>query len=249
MSLLFLIPNERYRYVMNRGMTGWDVATLQIAFNASVLVPKLEEDGDFGPLTESAAKGIQNLLHITVDGIVGPETQSRLCIQECNKAEINTTPKGLIKGICLGESSGIIPATSSKYSNGSRDYGPLQDNMLNPTQVQLNESFRPGLQAQRVGKELENKYHSFLGQPGAKSAEEAWKLAVLNYNWPAGAQAIANGEEKTWMYTESGTNIKRKLTDNAPWVEQYGISNVKTGLQWSNFYISSKIVYITSWTV
>lgn len=246
---LFLNPNQHYRYVINKGMTGWDVATIQIAFNSSVLNPKLEEDGNFGPLTETVAKDIQNLLHITVDGIVGPETQSRLCTQECNRAEVNTTPKGLIKGICLGESSGIIPTTSATYPNGSRDYGPLQDNMSSPTQIQINDAYRPGLQAQRVGIELARIYKQFVQLPGAKSAEEAWKLAVLNYNWPAAALAIANGEEKTWTYIESGTGIKRKLTDNAPWVEQYRVENVRTGLQWANFYIDSKIVYVTSWTV
>lgn len=244
---MYMQPNEFYRYSLKQGMSGWDVCAIQIALNGAGF--GLTEDGIFGPITTTAVREMQRRLNIIVDGICGPQTQSALCINECNRAGQHTIPNGLLKGICLGESGGIIPTTSSRYPNGSRDYGPLQNNLTNPTQQQLNLAFQPKHQAEKLSAQLNNQYKLFLGRPGAKTEEKAWRLAVLSYNWPAAAQAIANSEENTWTYVESGTGHKRSLIDSAPWVEQYHVPNVKSGIQWCIFYINSKVVYVTNWSV
>lgn len=241
--------NEHYRYSFKSGMNGWDVETIQVAINAAGISANLVEDGAFGPKTDAAARKLQSTLKVTVDGIVGPQTQASLCARESARAEVHLTPTGLLKGICFGESGGIIPTTTTKYPDNSRDYGPFQDNLLNPNEQELKEAFSPSLQAKEVGTARRSAYEFFKGQPGAPTIEKAWRLAVLSYNWPAAANQIAAGHGSTWVYTEAGTGAKRKLSDPAPWVEAYKVPGVRTGADWCTFYIDSKVVYVTSWTV
>jgi hypothetical protein len=241
-------PNQHYRYSFKKGMYGWDVQALQISLNNNHYInPLLVEDGVFVTKTEVAVLELQQSLKITADGIAGPETQSALCSHQCHYAQHTYAPNGLLKGICLGESGGIIPATSALYANGSRDYGPFQNNMTNPTQSQLHNAYNIAYESDRIAKSLYSNYKIYLGQPGALNDEQAWKLAVLNYNWPAAAAQIAAGNKNTWVYTSAG--IQYKLSDPAPWVERIGIAGVKTGLDWCNFYVDGKIVYVTSWTI
>jgi peptidoglycan hydrolase-like protein with peptidoglycan-binding domain len=224
-------------------MEGFDVWAVQIALNAHGAA--LTEDGDFGPLTESAVKAAQVGLRITVDGIAGPQTQAALCAAECARAEsARGTPVGLLKGMCFGESGGIIPTTSPLYPNGTRDYGPFQDNKANPTQAQLREAFDPRAGAATLASFLNAKHATYAL---VAVNEEAWRLAVLSFNWPAAAYQIANGNGDTWVYTESGTGAKRHLADPAPWVESYGITGVSTGWDWVRFYVATKVVYVKSW--
>lgn len=242
------VPNEHYRYSLRQGMSGFDCWAVQIAFNATPGKPRLVEDGIFGPATVAAVKALQQHLGVTVDGICGPQTQASLCVRECDAIQ-HVVPAGLLKGICLGESGGIIPTTSTLYPNGSRDYGPLQDNLTHPAQAALKEAFDVVLQAREVAERVRSTFASFHGQPGAKSEEDAWRLAVLNYNWPAAANQIAAGHADTWIYTESGTGVHRKLSAPAPWVEAYRIPGVRTGLDWCHFYVATKAVYVKNWSV
>lgn len=53
------------------------VAVLQIALNKCYGYD-LTEDGDFGPLTQSAVEGMQSRLGISVDGIYGPQTRTAM---------------------------------------------------------------------------------------------------------------------------------------------------------------------------
>lgn len=239
-------PNENYRYVLKEGMSGWDIQTIQIAFNSTPGKYNLILDGSFGPKTDFAARAIQHNLGITVDGIVGPQTQSSLCARECESVK-NLVPAGLIKGICFGESGGIVPTTSAKYSNGSRDYGPLQHNMIDPSQNELENAYSPILQAYRVAREINSAYTDFLTQTGTGSKEDSWRLAVLNYNWPAAAQKIAAGEGEIWVYNSEGKQYK--MNSPAPWIEKFGITGVSTGWQWAEHYINSKIIFVKSWTI
>jgi hypothetical protein len=241
-------PTEHYRYSLKQGMSGWEVWVIQIALNSTPAKPGLAEDGVFGPVTAAAVRELQANLGVTVDAICGPQTQAALCVRECNAIK-HVVPTGLLKGVCLGESGGIIPATSPVYPNGSRDYFALQDNLNKPSQAALREAANLALQARNVAEARRSAYEFFLGQPGAKTAEEAWRLAVLSYNWPAAANQIAAGHADTWIYTESGTGIHRKLSAPAPWVEAYGIPGVSTGLDWCHFYVSSKVVYVKNWSV
>jgi hypothetical protein len=142
-----------------------------------------------------------------------------------------------VQGICIGESGGFLATTSAQYSNGSRDYGPLQDNLTNPSQTQLHEAFDVSKQASSVAFYVANKKKEFLGLPGATTQEEAWRLATLSYNWPWGAEKIAKHEADAYMKAEQA------------WVVAIGVANVKTPYQWATYYINSKVMYVTNWSV
>jgi hypothetical protein len=249
-------PNENYRTVFKFGMTGWDVWTIQIAMNSHSPSPNLVEDGIFGKLTEAAVKEVQAALHITVDGICGAETQADFCGVKCDHTH-GLVPKGLIKGVCFGESSGIIPTTSSLYVNNSRDYGPLQDNKISPTQNQIKEAYNPEAEAWKTAGIIAGNHAHFkefnktLVRP--LTEEELWKDALFAYNWPAAATAIAERRGESFEYQESGTNNWRKLSDATPWIEAYKVvwdgQPVKTGWDWYKFYVGSKSTYVTTWAV
>ncbi len=244
-----LEANEHYRYSLKQGMTGWDVVAIQIALNSYAPSPRLTEDGVFGPITGNAAASLQHELGVTVDGIVGPQTQAALMAARAGQIEVHRTPKGLLKGICFGESGGIVPTTSAFYPDGSRDYGPMQTNLTKPDEARCKQAFSPTDALLEVAEQLMTAYARFRLANASLTPEEAWRLAVLNYNWPAAAQQIAEGHESTWTYVESGTGIRRHMSDPAPWVEAFGISGVSTGAEWAQFYVDSKVVYVTAWTV
>lgn len=65
-----------------RGATGWEVRGLQGLLNAQGSRDSngntLAEDGNFGPLTESAVRGFQSAHGLSVDGEAGPHTRTFL---------------------------------------------------------------------------------------------------------------------------------------------------------------------------
>jgi Rv2525c-like, glycoside hydrolase-like domain/Putative peptidoglycan binding domain len=60
--------------VLQEGDTGGAVKLLQSLLNGRPIQPGLTVDGDFGPLTRDAVVRVQTNNHLTVDGIVGPQT-------------------------------------------------------------------------------------------------------------------------------------------------------------------------------
>lgn len=247
-------PTQIYRSSLKRGMDGWDVWAVQIALNSHIPSPNLVLDGVAGPKFEQAVKSVQTALKVHVDGIIGPVTQAAFCAVKCNRTK-TIVPAGLVTGICFGESSGIIPTTSKLYSNDTRDYGPLQNNKPAATvsQAELREAYNPEVEAQRVAHEIRNTYERFRKLNHGLPTMETWRLAILNYNWEAAAEAIVKGEGATWHYEERGTKAIRRLSDNTPWVEEfkipYGGGIARTGWDWATYYIDSKSVYVKTWAV
>jgi hypothetical protein len=245
-------PTNFYRTVLKEGMSGFEVWAIQISLNAFGVSPTIAEDGAFGPKTKAAVLQAQTMLHITADGICGPETQRSICARESNRASAGKVPAGLAEGICEGESGGIICATKI-YPDGSGDYGPFQNNLPKTrTEQQLKESFSAYLEARNLVVELRAAYERYKNQPGAVSAvigEAAWKLATLHHNWPAASDQIAAGHRFTWRYQEVANGPWYALSDPAPWVINIGVAGVSTGNQWIDFYAASKIVYVKEWSV
>jgi peptidoglycan hydrolase-like protein with peptidoglycan-binding domain len=65
--------------LMRRGWTASaGVRKVQTKIDVLGYLPRLLADGDFGAKTESAVKWFQTRAHITVDGVVGPVTWSKL---------------------------------------------------------------------------------------------------------------------------------------------------------------------------
>jgi hypothetical protein len=58
---------------LKQGSTGWPVRFLQEGLNR-VSGRGLTVDGNFGPATDKAVRDLQRWLHLTVDGVVGPQT-------------------------------------------------------------------------------------------------------------------------------------------------------------------------------
>jgi hypothetical protein len=64
---------------LRQGSTGNCVKYLQWALNQlSYISPKLQVDGQFGPMTNSAVRTFQSRVGIGVDGVVGPQTWGKL---------------------------------------------------------------------------------------------------------------------------------------------------------------------------
>jgi len=240
--------NEHFRYSLRKGMEGWDVLAIQIALNGTTPSPGLAEDGIFGPRTDTAVRTLQSALHVTVDGIIGPMTQAAMCVAQATRAEAGQVPKGLLRGICMGESGGIVPCTSERYINGTRDYGPFQVNLsTSGPEAPIHRAFVPSLAAGDTAADLQQPHSRYRALGCAE--ERAWRLAVLHYNWPAAADQIAEGHGDTWTYIESGTGARRKLADRAPWIVAFHVPNVETGWEWCTFYIDSKVLYVSEWKV
>jgi hypothetical protein len=251
-----LHPNEFFRTSLKIGMSGWDVATLQIALDDADAAD-LAVDGEFGAATQTAVKVVQSKLNATPDGIAGPETMSKVCVAASRSAQAGLCPHDLLKGLVLGESSGIIPETTPIYSNGSRDYGAWQRNELNPTQERLRACYGPLTQARIAAKLLADAQHRFVTEPYCRessrgAAECSWRLAVLFWNWETAAEAIAEGRGSTWRYQDSDGRLIG-LADPAKWVEAIGAHHagklIETGWEWATFYIDAKVVYVSSWVV
>ena len=72
------IPSSYPGYPLEVGSSGDKVRQMQAQLNvisdAYPLIPKLVEDGIFGPSTENAVKTFQRIFNLTQDGIVGFRT-------------------------------------------------------------------------------------------------------------------------------------------------------------------------------
>lgn len=245
---MIIEPSATFNKVFKEGMKGWDVWTIQVSLNAAPLAPHLAEDGEFGTQTKSAVMKFQTNNHLTPDGICGMMTQTQLCRQACDRAQHGLTPDGLLRGLCEGESSNIIPETTPPYPNdGSRDYGAFQRHAVHPTYAQLRSYYNVTAAALLAAQVINEKYRGFKGMIGAKTDEAAWKLALLHHNWQSAAFALAEGLRDTWVYKSDDKYYH--LADPAPWIENIGAPGVHTGLQWIDFYVNKKIVYVQDWSI
>ena len=72
------VPSSYPGTPLRNGSAGEDVRTIQRQLNvisdAYPLIPKIAEDGSFGPRTEEAVKTFQKIFNLTQDGIVGFRT-------------------------------------------------------------------------------------------------------------------------------------------------------------------------------
>lgn len=72
---------ETNNCILPRGSKGAGVKALQQALNSCHIVaptPELDEDGNFGSLTEAALRDAQKEVKVKVDGTYGPDTAAKL---------------------------------------------------------------------------------------------------------------------------------------------------------------------------
>ena len=177
-----------YRTMKKGCPVGEDVYALQTAL-AELDLYRGQLDGAFGPGTDAAARDAQELLRITVDGLVGGGTQQALVKRLANRARtINQLPEGLAYGQCQHESSCRLGNYSPRRADGSYDAGVSQ----------RNSAFTPVKIGFHVEKSIEL-LGAHLGAYGQlfsdlDSERRAWELAAGSWNAPAYACRIGLNE-------------------------------------------------------
>lgn len=248
-------PNANYRYAFAEKMNGWDVWAFQVALNSHQTTFKIAEDGFFGPVTRDAVIREQKNHHLTPDGVAGAITQNAIATAEAKRAEVaHAIPLGLLKGIAEGESGLQFAAVSGPNWNESYDAGITQDNLLI---VELGNiakwrhAFNLRISFEELAAKLRKQYDAYRGMPGASTSRDAWYCAILYHNWPAAAEKTAKGQFDSWRYfavAADGTGRYYGVDDPAHWVITASGGRLRTAREWRDSYISSKIMYVKSWS-
>lgn len=221
---------------MKEGSGGWPVFALQRALNKG-FGTGLTEDFDFGPATKAGVEKVQAKLSLTADGIAGPATQGAIC-RNLAKREENTAaalPDNLLRGQIEGESGGYLAAVAWNTPGGV-DCGAVQRRVYDyqyDDEAAIKRAFDAVYQIDLLAKSLLNLHDIFLARPGCHgNSEFAWRLAVLNHNYPGGADKISrvgvSGLSSYWRTAQSWvTAIGARFPD--------GVA-VRTPLEWCQHY-------------
>ena len=233
-------PSSSYRYVLKRGMSGADVAALQINLVAYGVLSGAA-DGAFGPMTELAAKNFQERSHLTPDGLVGLLTQRALCLALSQDAvKQYRLPDGLLTGIMANESGFAVGAYAS-HGDGGFDLGPYQMSFPPMVRTQANyvKAYNVKLMSVEAGKKFRTAKDSFRKAPKVSTDKRAWELAILSHNWPAAADNLAN---------LGSINRDASQDDQSQnWILAASGGAMSTPRQWVDHYIQKSSVFITSW--
>lgn len=221
-------------YEIKRGQHGIAVWAVQRAYNQTGVGPQIAEDGDFGQFTVKAVKHWQEFgaKLAVVDGIFGPKTSASMVPRLAAADRI--LPGGLLEGLVLGESGGLIAAVNHTVQGGT-DCGYTQRRVYEAdyeSDAVIEAAFDAGHQISLAAAEIDTNYRNFRGQAAVTSAELAWRLATLNHNYPAAAAKIA----------AVGVNyLPSYYTTPQPWVASIGArfpdgDPVGTPLEWCQHY-------------
>lgn len=248
------------KYTFTRDDLHLGVWAIQRAFNLLYSerpdFPTLIEDGAFGPGTESAVKWWQQAVGLPIDGVFGPASQKRLVrsIERRVEGEV-VFPIGLLASVIEGESGNYIAAVNWSVAGGV-DCGYTQRRVYEQAdgtmrQTDIEKAWDSPAQFRLAAQTFREKKDYYLTRAGVKNRadkiEYAWRLAVLNHNWPYGAQRLADGytlSNKVADWVPQGT----KFDDGAP---------VVTYAEWAQFYAMGAkshnhygrmVRYVQDWT-
>jgi hypothetical protein len=236
---------QTYHYQLNKGMSGDEVAALQLNLaHFDVVV-----DGDYGDETEAAVKQFQQNKNMSiVDGIAGQSTQSLLIKDHCKNSQLNySLPSNFLWSIAGHESGFIIGAYSDHPSDSGLDIGPFQ--ISSGKSAPINQSvyisaYTIGAAAKKSAKAIREAYYSFPIVAQSRYLDEVglgdmdrfrWQLAALNHNWPFAALNIAKYGH---VYAD----------DDAPqhWIELASGYKLHTTREWVTSYIQ-KATQLVNW--
>lgn len=211
-------------------------------------------DGKFGPTTKEAVLRFQAREKLDVDGLAGQITQRRIFIRTAHPLQKELgIPVGLARGVAEGE-SGFYCGMVDCSTPGGKDCGwmgrRVYEGQYGDVRAWYNAYHGPtavhdALTAIREG------HDEFYGQPGARTHESAWKIAVGGRNWPAAAYRYAAGTISSWQYRErlsDGRIVYRYMDEPAEWVKAIGVPGVETGYEWFEHYVRTKVHYVKTWT-
>lgn len=218
-----------------RGDRAWPVLSAQIALNR--FGNRLALDGDFGPATEKVARAFQVHRGMRVDGVIGPVSQERICIDlSTSAARRYQLPVGLARGLIENESSFALAAFTEHPSDTGFDLGAWQDSYASPgSQDEYRASLDVSVMAYRTCEKLRLRYDAYRSA-GAPS-RLAWECATLYHNWPAAADRMAKGlaplrtgsdEEAAWVVAASGGRLRTPRE----WADAYIAAATKRVLEW-----------------
>jgi len=215
------VPPTATEYSFKEGDNHQGVWAIQRGLNSlNWLGYTLVEDGAFGPTTTQAVKQWQAAVSLASDGIFGPKSQARFLRSIVVRTEAGSAvPKGLVEGICEGESGNYIAAVNSKVAGGT-DCGYTQRRVYTPyEEAAVKRAFDSLYQVNLLVKTLVSRYKAYVVKSAVvkrdDTEEYAWRLATLHHNWPYAADRLANG------YTLS-TQVANWVPDSAPdWAKTY----------------------------
>ena len=219
----------------NRGVVPW---AIQRSLNHAG--HRLVEDGVYGPQTKRAVMNFQRRFGLYVDGVFGPASSSALAAHLGGLAEerLPVVPKGILKGMVEGESGNLIGAVNWSTAGGV-DCGYLQRRVYESAYKQgavIRRAFDGYYQMGLLVIQLNERHKTFLERPGAKIHERAWRLAILNHNYPYAADLISRvgigGLSSYWTSAQQWViNIGVKFPDGLPiytpleWCQKYSLGN------------------------
>lgn len=241
---VWLNPTTDYRYSLKKGMKGTDVAALQINFS------NLNNDGDFGPLTEATVIDFQSKNNLTVDGIAGPTTQRRLFVKRVDKSEKEFgLPNNYLKSQAANESNFIVSAVSKHPLDSGLDVGALQMSTGNTLGNQTFYEYAYNIRESSydVAADARELHDSFPVQPVASKYLDdladgdiekfKWQMCILNHNWPDAAEDIPR-------YGVIYEFDLGRDDEPAQWIIDVTNGRLETPRQWVYSYIEKSTVYL-----
>lgn len=193
------------------------------------------EDGDFGPKAKTAAEALQKKLAVKVDGVVGGGTQQALAGFFCDRQErASGLPENLQLSLVLHESGGTLGAVNWSVPGGV-DCGMTQQRLYEAdynNDTAIKRVFDAAYQVAYAASNIRELHDIFLARPGIFTSQGAYRVAVLNHNYPALADAISRYSLK---------NLPGYYTSQQTWVKNAGIKfpdgkAIQTPLEWGQRY-------------
>jgi hypothetical protein len=243
--MMLLKPTRDYRYAFRKGMSGTDVAALQLNF------PSLSADGIFGEETLKAVRAYQKGHGLKVDGIAGLATQKSLVVQRStNASRSKDLPAGMLPSIAQNESAFAVAACALHGDDEADgfDLGAFQKSIpagSGGSQAQFRGAYTITTMADETAARLRQRRDTFLKaaaiNPKNRYAEDfpdsetfdpirfCWQLAVLSHNWPAAAEGIA----------ERGSIFKDASKDDETeaWIVKASGGRLATPREWAIAYV------------
>ena len=231
-------------YEIKRRERGAKVWAVQRALNSLQYGP-LAEDGVYGVQTENAVIVLQITKVLFQDGVFGPQSSKSVAaeIAAAVTDEIPGLPPHLLRGIVEGESGNLIAAVNWNVPGGV-DCGYCQRRVVESdygNQKAIKRAFDSRYQIKLLASGLQSRHDSFSGKTGAKTDEDAWRLATLAHNYPSAAERIvADGisglssyytSPQNWVIAIGGSNGPLKFPDGDPitspldWCQHYSLGN------------------------
>lgn len=221
-------------YTLAEGVTGIPAFAVQRVCNK--LGYPTTEDLDFGPKTKASVQKLQQRLSVTADGILGPQTQGKLAGYLCARQEAaNDLPNSLLYSKISYESGGYLAAVNWSVAGGV-DCGMTQRRVYDEQygdDAVVKRAFDAVYQVDLSGDRVSELFGIFLARPGVKGNRElAYRVAVLNHNYPSLADAISR-------YGISGLSTYYKSPQS--WVKSHGLrfpdgDAIETPLEWGQRY-------------